>query len=143
MDKYEKANKQAAYNKQMTAVTSVPLALTNPEAARIRNAGYEASDNEPVTSITGGQKSASDQQGLDKGASSQAMTDDETDPDSNVSGLARQEFKRITGLDAPARSTAADIKRTLPETKIATDRDTKVYQTDTVANTAEKGRVSK
>lgn len=58
MDKYTEATNQAGKNREMSALTSVPLALTNPEAARQRTAGYEQSDNAPVSSITGGQKAA-------------------------------------------------------------------------------------
>lgn len=85
MSKYESATKESARRKGVSGLGAVSMSLSNPAAGAQYAKAYEGYNNAPVDAIVGGQKSSLDQVNINKGVSAQTQTDDEMDPNSNLS----------------------------------------------------------
>lgn len=79
---------------------------------------------------------------MEKGVSNLADQDEERDPDSRVSDLYRQQLAN-RGIKFTGKPSAADIKKVYPMIGAGIKQDTAMYNTDTVATTADENRLSK
>lgn len=139
---YDKASKERAFRSRQTGTGAASIALSNPAAARQYANGRKNYEDQPIDSITGGQKAGQEAIKTESGVTNLADNDQERDPNSEVSNMYRQQLRKYN-IKVSDTATAYDMKRVFPFIQTGIKKDTAERGQDIAAQTKDEDRASR